>query len=57
MKDDPGVAYFWKNNVKYQSHVNPDFFAIVATVIELLNKDGKKYKVDRNGKVSRKTFS
>jgi hypothetical protein len=38
MKDDPGVAYFWKNNVKYQSHVNPDFFAIVATVIELLNK-------------------
>jgi hypothetical protein len=54
MKDTPGVAYNWKNNVKYQSHVNPDFFAIVATVIELLNKDGKRYKVDHNGVVSRK---
>jgi len=54
MKDDQGTAYGWVNNVKNQKLDNPDYFAIVATLIELLNREGKRYKIREDGTVSKK---
>jgi hypothetical protein len=53
MKDDQGAAYGWQNNVKNQDRANPELFAIIAMVIELLNRDGDKYKVDERGVVTK----
>jgi hypothetical protein len=38
---DSDEAYGWVNNVKNQSRANPDLFAIIAAIIELLNRDFK----------------
>ncbi|KAF2703710.1 hypothetical protein K504DRAFT_463174 [Pleomassaria siparia CBS 279.74] len=51
MADDIGDAYGWVNNVNNQNYNNPDFLAIVATVIELLYRKGPKYKVSADGAV------
>jgi hypothetical protein len=51
---DPRDGYHWVNNVNQQDHENPDFFAIIATVIELLFRDGKTYRVDADGTVHRR---
>jgi hypothetical protein len=50
---DSDEAYGWVNNVKNQSRANPDLFAIIAAIIELLNRDGDKYKVDKDGVVTK----
>jgi hypothetical protein len=56
MKDNSD-PYAWANNVKDQDLTNPDLYAIIAAVIELLNRDGDKYKVAESGAVSKKFFS
>jgi hypothetical protein len=54
MLDDTRGAYGWAINVEYKNRENPDFLAIIATVIELLYRDGKKYKVSDGGAVSKR---
>ncbi|KAH8693475.1 hypothetical protein GQ44DRAFT_635012 [Phaeosphaeriaceae sp. PMI808] len=53
MKDDKD-AYGWYNNVQNQNHQNPDYFAIIAAVIELYYRSPKNYKVDEKGVVASK---
>lgn len=52
MIDDTAGAYLWVNNVKNKNRENPDLLAIIAAVIELLNKEGTRYKVSEEGIVS-----
>jgi hypothetical protein len=54
MRDEPRTVYGWADDVKYQMHDNPDYFAIVAAVIELLRKEGKQYKIKADGTASRR---
>ena len=49
---DVAEAYGWANNLGNKNRENPDFLAIIATVIHLLKKDGTKYKVSPEGAVS-----
>jgi hypothetical protein len=51
MRDSPN-AYRWANNAKEKDLENPDLYAIIAVVIELLNREGQQYKVSAEGEVS-----
>ncbi|KAF4900132.1 hypothetical protein CGCFRS4_v003519 [Colletotrichum fructicola] len=51
MLDAPN-AYGWMNNVKNNDRENPDLYAIIGAVIELMNRDGQKYSVSAEGEVS-----
>ncbi|KAI8295020.1 hypothetical protein K4K59_004841 [Colletotrichum sp. SAR11_240] len=51
MLDAPN-AYGWMNNVKNNDRENPDLYAIIGAVIELMNRDGQKYSVSAEGVVS-----
>lgn len=51
MLDAPN-AYGWMNNVKNNNRENPDLYAIIGAVIELMNRDGQKYSVSAEGEVS-----
>ena len=51
MLDDDAGAYGWANNIKNNNRENPDLFAIIGTVIELMNRDGQKYDVSKEGNV------
>ena len=53
MLDDGGEAYGWANNVKRNNRNNPDLFAIIGTVIELMNRDGQKFEVSKEGNVAK----
>ncbi|KAF6805578.1 hypothetical protein CSOJ01_09377, partial [Colletotrichum sojae] len=48
-KDDG--AYGWMNNVNAKSRKNPDLYAIIGAVINLLHNEGKKYRVSAEGHV------
>ncbi|KAK2024427.1 hypothetical protein LX32DRAFT_697166 [Colletotrichum zoysiae] len=52
MLDANSGAYGWANNVKNNDRQNPDLYAIIGAVIELRNRDGKKYSVSAAGEVS-----
>lgn len=52
MADDGNGAYLWVNNVNRKNRENPDLMAIIAVVIELLNREGGQYTVSEEGKVS-----
>ncbi|SPO07057.1 uncharacterized protein DNG_09751 [Cephalotrichum gorgonifer] len=54
MLDQNTGAYGWVNNINDKNHQNPDFFAIVAAIIELLFRDGDQYKVTAEGEVKKK---
>ncbi|KAF4922338.1 hypothetical protein CGCVW01_v005339 [Colletotrichum viniferum] len=51
MLDAPN-AYGWMNNVKNNNRENPDLYAIIGAVIELMNRDGQRYSVSAEGEVS-----
>ncbi|KAK1999300.1 hypothetical protein LX36DRAFT_486357 [Colletotrichum falcatum] len=51
MLDDNEGAYGWANNVRNKNRRNPDLYAIIGTVLELLNRDGQKYSVSAEGEV------
>ncbi|TDZ53993.1 hypothetical protein CTRI78_v006633 [Colletotrichum trifolii] len=52
MMDARNGAYGWANNVKNKDVENPDLYALIAAVIELIYRDGKKYSVSEEGEVS-----
>lgn len=45
-------AYAWANNMAKNNRENPDLLAIIGAVIELRNRDGKKYTVSPEGNVA-----
>lgn len=49
---DAQNAYGWMNNVKNNDRENPDLYAIIGAVIELMSRDGQKYSVSAEGEVS-----
>ncbi|SPO03137.1 uncharacterized protein DNG_05819 [Cephalotrichum gorgonifer] len=54
MSDDIAGAYWWANNIELQNRENPDLLAIIAVVIELLNREGSQYKISADGTVSQR---
>lgn len=46
--------YGWASNVEQKDRENPDFLTIIAVVIELLSREGQKFKVAQSGEVSRR---
>ncbi|KAF6831373.1 hypothetical protein CPLU01_06792 [Colletotrichum plurivorum] len=52
MSDDKeNGAYGWVNNVNAKNRKNPDLYAIIGAVINLLHNEGKKYRVSADGHV------
>ena len=52
MLDDASGAYGWFVNTLKNNRDNPDLLAIIGSVIELQNRDGKKYTVSAEGAVT-----
>lgn len=52
MLDDTSGAYGWSFNTLKNNRENPDLIAIIGAVIELRNRDGKKYTVSAEGAVT-----
>ncbi|KAF6826657.1 hypothetical protein CMUS01_09343 [Colletotrichum musicola] len=49
--DKENGAYGWMNNVNAKNRKNPDLYAIIGAVINLLHNEGKKYRVSADGHV------
>ncbi|WDK20728.1 hypothetical protein CGRA01v4_12015 [Colletotrichum graminicola] len=51
MLDANEGAYGWANNVKNKNRENPDLYAIIGAVIELMHRDGQRYSVSAEGEI------